>query len=399
MPEGCLRANGRVLAIGTPREVADRPLAAGATVTAFPDSVLIPGLVNAHTHLDLTHIGPRPFHADAGFMGWVDEIRRSRAAEPGAIRAAVTRGIELSLAGGVVAVGDIAGAPQGVPSLEPWQAIRDSALKGVSFLEFFAIGKGEERGRERTAATLDSEEIEAASGVRLGLQPHAPNTVSAESYAWACRRARSQGLPLATHLAETLEEREFVGRGRGMQRDLLERLGLWDERAAAAVGHGHSPVRHLRPVLEQNRFLLAHVNDASDEDLAILAATGQSVAYCPRASEYFGNPARLGPHRYREMLERGITVALGTDSIVNLPPSTVAPDSEGVSVLDEMRLLWTRDGVDPLLLLRMATIHGARALGLNEASFAFTVGSRLAGLVQQFVGRDGARRHDHGIVA
>jgi len=381
VPDGCWRAETTVLAAGSPAEVAFHAAAATAVGASLPESILMPGLANAHAHLDLTHIGPRPFDPHTGFMGWIDVVRRARHTEPAAIAASVRRGVQLSLGGGVVAVGDIAGAALGTPRLEPWRALSESVLTGVSFLEFFAIGRGERRGIDWAGSALADATPRTIGRVRLGLQPHAPNTVSPDAYRWAVDRAAAEGLALATHLAETIEEREFVSSASGPQRRLLEALGLWDDRAAAAVGHGCTPIAHLRTELERARFVLAHVNDATDDDLALLTATGQSVVYCPRASDYFGNPARLGPHRYREMLDRGINVALGTDSIINLPPWTGAPGSESISVLDEMRLLAARDGTDPMQLLRMGTINGARALGLDERAYTFAQGSHLAGVV------------------
>jgi len=105
-----------------------------------------------------------------------------------------------------------------------------------------------------------------------------------------------------------------------------------------------------------------------DADLDTLAASGASVVYCPRSRDYFGHEQDSGPHRYREMLQRGINVALGTDSILNIPEA----QSDRLSTLDEMRLLHTRDRTDPLEALRMATTNGARALGMNESVVTFS---------------------------
>jgi cytosine/adenosine deaminase-related metal-dependent hydrolase len=215
--------------------------------------------------------------------------------------------------------------------------------------------------------------------VRLGLQPHAPNTVDLRLYEWAVERARALGLPLATHLAETMVVRRFVMEGAGPQREFLERLGLWDASVLDHIGRGVAPVEHLEPVLAAGRFVVAHVNDADDAAIERLAGTGTSVAYCPRASTYFGAERVFGPHRYRDMLEAGVNVALGTDSIVNLPAADV--ERCGISVLDDMRLLWRRDKTDPCVLLAMATVNGARALGLPESWFSLGQPGRLAGLV------------------
>src|SRR5262249_34458772 len=152
---------------------------------------------------------PRPHSAAAGFVPWIDLIRRERRTDENGIAASVREGAELALAGGTVAVGDIAGAPGGRPALVPWRQMARSGVIGVWCAGFFGIGGGEEPARGRVAALLEEIEEEATGfeqrGVRLGLQPHAPNTVSLASFRWAQELALARGLPLATHLAETPE--------------------------------------------------------------------------------------------------------------------------------------------------------------------------------------------------
>lgn len=365
-----------LLASGDPSDVRRHPAAPDARVVNLPDHVILPGLVNAHTHLDLTHIGPRPHAPAGGFVPWVSMIRQRRLDDPVQIAASVRRGIALSLAGGTVAVGDIAGAPRGKPSLEPFRTLRHSPLLGTSFLEFFSRGTFREQGLQAGLDAMTAGLGEYASlapesrGLhRLGLQPHAPNTVERASFERASRAALLSGAPLCTHLAETPEEARFIARGDGPQKDMLVELGLWDDAASADLALGLHPVEHLAEVLAQARYLVAHVNHADDRAIEILSRTRTSVAYCPRASSYFHAEASFGPHRYREMLDAGIAVALGTDSIVNLPAGSDDPHLGRLSILDEMRWLFRRDGADPLLLLRMATVNGAEALGLEPDLF------------------------------
>jgi cytosine/adenosine deaminase-related metal-dependent hydrolase len=382
----------RVLAVGRSAEV-DRHEAGrapGLRTIARPNAVLIPGLVNAHTHLDLSHIGPQAHDPAGGFMPWIDMIRARREADPARIASSVRRGIALSLAAGTVAVGDIAGAVRAQIPYQPWQTLRESPLIGVSWVEFFGIGKGRARTEEMLARLTP--EIHAAAHadprVRLGLQPHAPNTVARSIYAAALEIAATLGheAPISTHLAESPEEHRFVAEAVGPQRDLLEALGLWDDSIPADLGKGLHPVAHMQQLLARTPFTVAHVNDADDEAVATLARTRTRVVYCPRASAYFGADVHFGPHRYQEMLTAGICVALGTDSIVNLPPEagrlpSESPDGRGMSILDEMRFLHTRDDTDPVSLLQMGTTNGARALGLPEEAFKFRTGGALAGLV------------------
>jgi cytosine/adenosine deaminase-related metal-dependent hydrolase len=384
------RVRVRVLAVGTSDDVAQHEAAASARTWERPDWVLIPGLVNAHTHLDLTHIGPTPLDPERGFSGFVELVRTRRLVNEGRIAETVELGAVLSMLGGVVAVGDIAGAVAGRASLAAARGLVKTPLMGTSFLEFFAIGKGEERGLAGAAeAVLEVGSIGARRGFRVGLQPHAPNTVSLAGYRWSVREAAARGLLLTTHLAETADERAFIGSASGEQRGFLERLGIWDEKLLNEIGRGETPVKHLEPVLQAameagRPFVVAHCNDVSDADIEILARTRTTVAYCPRASEYFRAEERFGSHRYREMMRAGVRVVLGTDSIINLPAAGTAaggPAETTMSTLDEMRLLHRRDGMDGQMLLWMATAGAATTVGLDPELFKFTRGDELAGLV------------------
>lgn len=376
------RGSPRVLAaIGLPGDVDRHPVAPTATRIHRPGCLLIPGLTNAHAHLDLTHIGPRPYDSQAGFGSFVDLVRRERCTDDGLILPMVM-GVALSGGGGVVAVGDIGGAPKGVPSLIPYGIQAASGLAGVSYLEFFSIGRGEQRGREQLLAELRKVPQGGFAGpASLGLQPHAPTTVSLSTYRWLLADPDLKARRFSTHLAETREEHEFIAQGSGSHRAFLESLGLWEDRMLEEIGRGRTPVEHMAGVLAEAPFLCAHVNDASDKDLQTLSGTPTSVAYCPRASDYFRAHDHFGPHRYRDMLAAGINVCLGTDSIINLPPGT-----DRLSTLDEARFLYRRDKTDPVTLLRMATVNGAKALGLDEGAFAFGLGSELAGIVAVPIG-------------
>ncbi|MEM1071543.1 MAG: amidohydrolase family protein [Planctomycetota bacterium] len=366
-----------VLAVGTLAQIASHPAAERARRIDRAGHVLLPGLVNAHTHLDLTSIGPMPHPPGATFADWIDRLRRLRPVDPAEIHNAVLLGAEFCLRGGVVAVGDIAGAVHGEPSLGAAEALAASPLAGTSFVEFFAIGTTEASRLEELARVLRREAPSWPRGhLRLGLQPHAPNTVAPSAYRESRSLARELGVPWVTHAAESPEERLFIAEARGPQRTLLEDLGLWNERLLHAFGSGRSPIEHLDRALEGVLPACVHVHDASDTDIQRLAACDTPVIYCPRAGEYFRAQHAFGMHRYRDMLAAGITVALGTDSIVNLPSTT-----DRLSTLDEMRALWHRDRTDPSTLLAMATVHGARAIGLEVARVTLAHGARPLGII------------------
>jgi len=334
-----------------PTDEAPAELLRGAAVIDLPDRLLLPGMVNAHTHLELTAIGPQPYPGD--FLGWVTMLREhwpgagdpwSRVPDEAWFTDAARRGAAMSLASGVTAAGDICRSNATIA------AQREAGLGGIGFLELFGMGP-----------PWDAPARAAMTAAAEGLQPHAPYSAGPRLFDAAARSGR----PVCTHLAETREELDFVAHAAGPFRAFLERIGKWDEAFAASYQRGLSPVQWMRPYLEQTRWLVAHGNYVSDEDIAILAATGTSVAYCPRASEYFGHKR----HRYRDMLDAGVNVCLGTDSIVCQPAADVEPQPLGI--LPQMRRLYERDGTDPAGLLKMATVHGRRALGLPETDDSF----------------------------
>jgi cytosine/adenosine deaminase-related metal-dependent hydrolase len=352
----------------------------GIPVLTLREHLLMPALVNAHTHLDLTHIGPQPHEPGDGFVQWVDMIRTSRASEDEHIADCVRLGIKRSLEGGVIAVGDIAGAPGGRLTESPARTLAASPLLGVSYLEFFGIGKTAAGAIQRVDAFLRDHLDSLAqalegTGVRFGLQPHATNTIDIGVYRWVARAAMVRGIPMSTHLAETPEERELIASASGPQRKLLERLGVWDEAILHTIGKGKHPIEHLEPVLETQPMLVAHVNDATDRGIEILARTNTSVAYCPRASNYFGAASHFGAHRYKDMIDAGVNVSLGTDSIVNLDTH------DRMSTLDDMRRLWAQGDHDTQRLLKMGTRNGAIALGLDPTLFSLKAGARPAGIL------------------
>ncbi|MEL6498634.1 MAG: amidohydrolase family protein [Planctomycetota bacterium] len=365
-----------VIACGAASDVEAHPEAGIARTIDCTDSVVLPGLINAHTHLDLTVIGPLPHEPRDGFASWVSKIRSARPTEPAAIEASVAAGVAMSRAGGVVAVGDIAGAVRGSASLLSARALQSSGMAGVSFIEFFAIGPTE---RERANAAIElvhASHSELCGRHRLGLQPHATNTVSEAAFETAVRAAGELGVPLMTHLAESPEEQRLVAEASGPQRALLEDLGLWNASVENEFGRGVTPIAKLAPVLRGSRTAAVHVNQCDDADLKLLIESNLPVVYCPRASSYFGAEHHFGPHRYREMIDAGITVAIGTDSIVNLPQN-----SEHISPLDDLRFLFRRDGIDASTLLRMATTSAASVLRMDRDSASFVPSSRPLGVI------------------
>lgn len=379
---------GRILAAAAPAQVrkflSDQPF---RTIDLGP-RLLLPPMVNAHAHLDLTLLGPRPYHGD--FPAWLRCVTQSRFANPDSAPQAVHAGLALSRQHGVAAIGDIAGSADAARAFLTSGGASGVASGGVAFLECFGPLGFEPRAIARLDQVLASftESMPPVNGrgaaPRLGLSPHAPYTTWHPVYNHATALHRAHAYPLCTHLAESPEELDFIAHARGFFVDHLKHYNQWSDTYTPT---GQHPVEWMRPHLAAAPWLLAHCNYVNDDHIAALAAARASVAYCPLASAYFGHPIPGTPaftsgasgggggHRYRDMLAAGVNVCLGTDSILCQPPEDIEP--QPMSILAPMRMLHRRDKTPPEVLLKMATINGYRALGLDESLAALTPSSTV----------------------
>ncbi|MEX0655600.1 MAG: amidohydrolase family protein [Phycisphaeraceae bacterium] len=349
--------DGRVLAAGSPDDI-PRRIRSHARTVDLPDDLLLPAMVNAHAHLDLTHVTGIPYTGD--FIAWLKQVRDARPIELETVAAAVHEGLRLSRDAGVGYVGDIAGSLDAIRARH--QAPADLALPGVSYLECFGFDTDVDLAADRLDAWLDPLPYDVpvpghVRGVTLGIQPHAPYSAGRALYDAATRLSHQHIYRLSTHLAESPAELEFVRDATGPFVDLLRELG---KLPAHLKPTGQHPVHWLEPSLRRGRWLLAHCNYVNDEHIAILKRTGSSVVYCPVASETFGHPA-TGQHRYRDMLDAGVNVCLGTDSLL-----CQQGVDQPMGILPQMRRLYRRDETDPELLLEMATTHGRLALEFSD---------------------------------
>ena len=367
-PGAVALSRGRVLMAGPTNEVERRLKNIHRTIER-PNDLLMPALVNAHAHLELTGIGPAAFDGD--FTAWLRQLIERRPIETDAIEAAVQRGIQMSIDAGVGVVGDIASSADAI------LARRRHPLPGVSYFECFGIGRGQDEAINQLDWALADMPYETPvaghhRGVVLGISPHAPYTVGPTLYDHATKLSQNRAYRLCTHLAETPDELRFLRAADGPCREHLRMFDMWDETIRPART---DPVHFMLPYLKRARWLLAHCNYVSKRGIDILKRRGASVAYCPIASEYFNHPREdagsPAAHPYRLMLDIGVNVCLGTDSIVCQPGDQTQP----MGILPQMRRLYRRDGVDPGLLLKMATTNGMLALELNDADATLSRGA------------------------
>ncbi|MCH7768154.1 MAG: amidohydrolase family protein [Nitrospinae bacterium] len=309
--------------------------------------LLLPGLVNAHTHLELSFLKGR-ISPSLPFDGWIEAlVGELREADEATLADAARSGLAELTANGTTAVGDISRSGISHP------IIADSGLKGVVFVEVLGFHPDhEQRALDAAVGTLERLAARPESPLHVGITPHAPYSTSPALYRGAAGLARTRGLPLAVHLAETPEEELFVREGRGPLRDLLARFGLWYGDFPIP---GCSPVEYLESLGVLAGALAVHCNTVTDdEDIGRLAAAGAPVVLCPASNAWFGRPSR---HPLPLMLEAGLLCALGTDSLAS---------NDRLDLLSEMTLCAaSHPELAPETVLHMATDWAAEALGLS----------------------------------
>lgn len=356
---GVVHSGGTILAVGASHDL--RQAYPGAALTDLGDSLLLPGLVNAHVHLELSALTPGD--PPGRFVDWLKRLVPRSPPPVEAVREFAERGVDVGvrqcLQFGVTSVGDIS-RQCGITR----PLLKGGPLRVVSYGEVQAMAQRRALIEERVETAVDAKD--ESDRLRVGITPHAPYSVEIEGYRRCLRVARECGLPLATHLAETTDEAVFLAQHSGPLRELWEYLGAWDEKVPRFAG---GPIRFARAAgLLDCPTLLAHVNYCDDDEMTLLAAGRASVVYCPRTHAYFGHP----PHRWRDMLLAGINVAVGTDSCASSPD---------LNLVDDLRLIRRLAPEAPAhTLWELATVSAARAIGLEDR-----VGTLEAGKAADFV--------------
>ena len=319
---------------------------------------ILPGLVNAHVHLDFSDLAAPLGQRGMPFVDWIRRVIEFRRQTVGIDRHPLALGLSESLRSGVTTLGDIASpgwsaddyaaSPLGVTVFQELiaptadrvaDAVELARLHGVAQPPSAVTGDLHSRGR-------------LCHILQYGLSPHAPYSVHPKLLAAAIERSNEHQVPLAMHLAESREELELLRHGGGPLRGLLENLGAWDP---AVIPPGTRPLDYLRLLASAHHALVIHGNYLDNEEIAFLAANGRrmSVVYCPRTHDWFAHDA----YPLEKLLAAGVTVALGTDGRGS------APD---LNLLAEMRFAARRHPTVRLdEILKMATIN--RGAGVGQA--------------------------------
>jgi cytosine/adenosine deaminase-related metal-dependent hydrolase len=314
--------------------------------------ILLPGLVNAHCHLDYTDMGGQP--PTKRFPDWIKGILARKAEATYADYAqAWLRGAAMLARNGVTTVGDIEAVPELLPDV--WTS---TPLRVASFLELTGV-----------RSKRDPLEIvqEAAGRIRalkpdrgyVSLSPHALYSTTPELLREVAKISRQKSWQVTMHVSESLDEFDMYANRRGPFFEWMK-----SQRDPDDCGQG-TPVEQIEKMgLLSERFLAVHANYLKAGDIQLLAESGSSVVHCPRSHVFFQHE----PFPYQALARAGVNVCLGTDSLASIIQGKTPAE---LNLFTEMKVFAAANPkVDPLDIIRMATINGAKALNLPVGELA-----------------------------
>lgn len=338
---------GRISALGTFSEV--RGANPDAEVREYPGCAIVPGAVNAHAHLSFRREdGPGYAPFAEWLRGLIERLEENEKRLPENARAGAREAVE----SGTTYMAE--SSPYG--GCLPYLA--ESGLAGTCFAEFFPHECGD--GTPEGAVEFI---VEKVRGLNEGLPPrvdarvsvHSPYTVDPESARLAARRTREAGEKLAIHLSESPEEYEFVMEGTGGLADIFS-SNPWG-------GTGKTPVEYgAETGLLAPETIAAHLaTGVGEKEIELLARSGVAAAHCPRSNENLGCDVSPVP----AMMRAGVRVGMGTDGLWS---------SQSLNLFEETFVAVKLHGFDGETGLRLATLEGARALGVEEETGSLEVG-------------------------
>jgi len=344
--DGVVAVDGDHIVYVGPRQGAPR-----AEERDLGNALLLPGLVNTHTHLELTAM--RGFLEDLDFRGWILRLTTAKRAvlSREMLLDAARYGIAEGLRRGITTFADT--CDSGVA----FDAMVERGVRGIMYQEVFGPDPSQCAGslaelREKIACLRPRQ----TALVRVGVSPHAPYTVSDSLFAAVARYARDEALPIAIHIAESQVEQDLVTAGSGVFADGLRGRGIQVQPRA------RTPVELLASLdVLSARPLLIHCVRLDDADIRTVAATRCAVAHCPASNAKLGH----GVAPLTALLGAGITVGLGSDSMASNNSMDLLEEAR-LAVLFQRGRMGSHEEVSAQSALRLATLDGARALGIDH---------------------------------
>lgn len=353
---------GAILAIGTEDNIKKRFLTHG--IIRLPNAILMPGLVNLHSHLELPPLLERVYAKT--FPDWIiNLIRAKKDLSNKDYQSATRNNINTLIQTGTTTVGEI--CTHGVsPAL-----LKQNRLRAVVYHEIISMNPVQ-GDHWRPTPRLPSR---PSSLIQAGLSPHTPYTVSQAALRAISRLSQKKGIRIAMHIAESQDEIRLLQRKKNGLENLYCLAG-WD---LGLAPHGDSSIVYLKGIGFLSPNLLAvHAVQVTGNDIEIIRKSRVAIAHCPRSNKETG----VGKMPLKKFLDAGVNVGLGTDSLASTP---------NLNMWDEMRYAYQihrRSGVSAEDIFRLATINGAKALGLDKEIGALEPGKKADMIAVPLPGKD-----------
>jgi aminodeoxyfutalosine deaminase len=327
--------------------------------TDLGNAAIIPGLVNAHAHLEFSSLDS-PIKPALPFTDWIGRLLAYRRERTGSLDQFIRAGVHEAAASGTSLVGDIVTgdwSPDFVP---------DDGLSVVAFRELIGL-LPDQMAPQLKLAKQHIADCRATKKTKHGvllpaISPHAPYSVSPELFHGLVDLARTEEVPLCIHLAETLAELELLKSGTGEFFEMLTRFDLWRE---GTIPGNSRPMDYLKPLSTLPHALIAHGNYLADDEIDFLASHPNiATVFCPRTHAFFGH----SNHPWERLIDAGATVCIGTDGRSSNPD---------YSLWAELQFLARQSAAARLpQILEAGTRQGATALSLVNQTGMITAGKR-----------------------
>lgn len=323
------------------------------------DALLMPGLINVHTHLELTVM--RGFLEDLDFPNWIIRLNGVKRAvlDKESMLDSARSGLVEGVRAGITTFADT--CDSGVA----FDAMLEAGVRGIMYQEVFGPDPAQcQKSLDDLRAKIDAARPRQTPLVRVGVSPHAPYTVSDDLYRAVAQYAIREKLPLAAHIAESEVEDQLVKRAEGVFADGLRKRGISVEpRAASSILLlGQLGVLDTKP-------LLIHCVRMHAREFNYLEGRAFSIAHCPVSNSKLGN----GTAPVLEMLFAGHVVGLGSDSVASNNRMDLLAEARA-AVLAQRARVGRHDVLGARHVLHLATLGGARALGIEDEVGSLDVG-------------------------
>ena len=320
-------------------------------VSQHYSGLLIPGFINTHCHLELSHLRGK-ISQHTGLFKFVSEVMKSRTADTSEIMKAMEQADEEMYQNGIVAAGDISN-----------QAVSASVKqKSKIYYHTFVEAMGFNPTQASSIIAKAKETMDSFEKTKASIVPHAPYSVSDALFAEIATISQTQENLLSIHNQETAAENEFFQHKTGAFLELYKMLGLDLEFYQAS---GKTSLQSTLPKLPKSRTLLVHNTQTSLADVAFAKTQHPDLYWClcPNANRYIENTL---PDVHM-LKNEGLRITLGTDSLAS---------NLQLSILEEMKVLQTHKQISFQTLLEWATLNGAKFLGIEDTYGSFELGKK-----------------------